>query len=533
MPTPSPPRTERLLLLAALLLVLGGFKLAFNPGIGRNSLDGDYYFQIARHVSEGDGLQTSLSLYHQGLQSFPHPTNAAPMWPLVLGYSGRLLGLYPAAVTLPELFYLVVLALLYRLAHRLAIAFGRDPALLAPGGVLTVGHAAVVVLGFNPVFFEFTSLPYTEGLAFVLLLSALLLGERAVSSGGWGAAVLAGIAAGAAFLTRSQLVGVLVGVPAAALLAGFARRRNFAVALVIGGAAALTIVPWVVFLAGWADPFHWKVMLGAYQATPEVEPFNSRVEVASTGEYLLNRWRGLVLAFRVGEPNSYFASFAWAIFLLPLAILQSLFDRERWAGLLRRACEPSRFLAVATPLTGALMLAPVHNAHFWYFKEWLFGFRHGLPLVLVLAAALAYLAAHGRPAVRWLALALVAGSLFDGARDLGVLQHRRFASGLLPPEPELVEWLAAHERSPAVITTNAQTLAAFSRAGYHWMVCREPATQTLALLEHAGADYVLQYPGEERCPFLRGLDDRLRTVETFEFQGARLVVKALRAPTAE
>ena len=85
-------RRQRLLLLALLMLGFLGLKLAFNPGIGRNSLDGDFYYQIARNVQEGRGLKTNLSLYHQGIKSFPQKTNMAPLWPLTLGYSGRWMG---------------------------------------------------------------------------------------------------------------------------------------------------------------------------------------------------------------------------------------------------------------------------------------------------------------------------------------------------------------------------------------------------------------------------------------------------------
>ena len=79
---------ERHVLLLILLCLLAALKWGYNPGLGRNALDGDYYYQIARHVAEGDGLVTSVSLYHQGFKELPHPINIYPLWPLLLGYSG-------------------------------------------------------------------------------------------------------------------------------------------------------------------------------------------------------------------------------------------------------------------------------------------------------------------------------------------------------------------------------------------------------------------------------------------------------------
>ena len=60
---PSPSR--RWWVLGVVLLGLLSLKLAFDPyPTGSHSHDGSFYYQIARHVSEGDGFQTSVALYH-------------------------------------------------------------------------------------------------------------------------------------------------------------------------------------------------------------------------------------------------------------------------------------------------------------------------------------------------------------------------------------------------------------------------------------------------------------------------------------
>ena len=88
-------KANRWILLLAILGALMALKLSFSPGVwwGR---DGIYFLQVARHVSEGEGLASNTSLYHQGFRSFPHRVNQSPIWPVVLGYSGRWFGLEPS-----------------------------------------------------------------------------------------------------------------------------------------------------------------------------------------------------------------------------------------------------------------------------------------------------------------------------------------------------------------------------------------------------------------------------------------------------
>jgi hypothetical protein len=87
----------RLAVLLLLLAGLGAAVFAYRPPLGRNALDACLYYQIARHVAEGDGVTTSASLYHQGLRDLPSPSTIYPLWPLALGGAGRLIGLDNAA----------------------------------------------------------------------------------------------------------------------------------------------------------------------------------------------------------------------------------------------------------------------------------------------------------------------------------------------------------------------------------------------------------------------------------------------------
>lgn len=506
---------------AVLLLLLAGLKLVFTPGLGHRSLDGNFYYQIARNVTEGEGLVTNVSIYHQGLEELPHPTNQNPLWPLVLGYSGRLLGLETAAVILPKLFYLLSLVLLYVLANRVARELtGRmdGDRVLADGSVLDYGHLAMLLFGLNPIYFRFTSLPYTEGLAFLLLFGVWWIGAAAARSGRSDLALAAGILAGCAFVTRSQLIGVPVSL--LAILAWWCRpaSENRWRPLVAAGVGLLApIAVWVGYLVRWVEPFRVDVMMGVgnYRETSELVGYTMRVGADSWWEWWRNRLGGLLTAFDPASENSYVSSFGAASWLVPLTLvllcLVLVGGRRPVASLPGRG--PLTYLGAALTVS---LLAPLHTMHFSFFKEWLFGWRHGLPMILAIVLAMPITLGLAHRYVRWLAAGLVVASLLTGSAAVARLLSTDFRPGLTAAEQQLVAWLERHSsEGPVAITTRAQTLAVFSRAGFHWTQCDDTAEQTQILLNETSARYVVAYGTETRCPFLADLRPRLEVVEVF------------------
>ncbi len=199
-------RYARWLLLALGLCALASVKLLYNPyPIGRHSDDGSLYFQVARHIANGDGLKTSVSLYNAGLRPLPHATHIYPLWPLVLGYTGRAIGLLRAAVIVPEILYFVALILLYSVVNSVARPLG-DPVVFRVRGVgiVDIGHITVAVFAINPVFFKYTSLPFTEGLAYSLLFAALIVIITGAARSSGVIALCGGALLGLAFLARSR-----------------------------------------------------------------------------------------------------------------------------------------------------------------------------------------------------------------------------------------------------------------------------------------------------------------------------------------
>ena len=139
-------------------------------------VDGGYYTEVAQHVRDGEGLVSNVSLYHFGYETFPYPTSVYPLWPWMLGTMARL-------VDIEILGHWVPLALSF-LAVVLAFLFGRrlwpDPLLSVPVPWLHAGHLFALALATHSEFVYFTSLPYTEGLCWVLMFGFLL---RVASSG--------------------------------------------------------------------------------------------------------------------------------------------------------------------------------------------------------------------------------------------------------------------------------------------------------------------------------------------------------------
>jgi len=526
---------NRAALLGLLLLLFGLSKASISPGLGRNALDGDFYFQIARNVSEGNGLTTNVSLYHQGLKSFPAKVSRSPLWPLTLGLSGKVASLETMAELLPEVLFLLDLLLLYLLTNRL-VRHVEDES--GPGrlrwGPIDLGHIAVLLMGTNRVFFEFTSVPYTEGLAFFFLFSALLTMDVALERRNVCWAAAAGMLAGLTFLTRAQLWAAAGVIPALFIIAAARDRVHVRTAVAASAGAALVGAGWAAYLLTWLDsPSLYQLAgLGGLRETPELAPFNSRAPDETILGYLSSRLRGLLIALDPRSPDSYVWSFGWVVFVVPLALLQLIDDRRAARRMLRWLTSTTGALALAMLISAIGALGPLHLTRFRFFKEWLFGWRHGLPFILLVVLALALLSVRAKRWGFWVVVALVLGSLVTGVRNVDRLLSRRFASGLLGGEKELVEWLDSQSPKPTVVTTNAQPLSVFSRANFHWMECREPSSQTRALLEHAGADYVLMYSYEGHCDFLKNLDKELAIYRVFRGRTSVAVLKPIQSRPA-
>ena len=290
-----------------LLLILAGLglaKLSYDIGTGPYGLDASFYFQLAQNVSQGEGVVTNVSLDHEGLATFPQRMMIYPLWPLVLGYAGRVLGMFTAAKLLPPIFYILDLLLLYVLANRLSTRLAGHSDLVDVGVIqLKVGHLFVLLLGLNTIFFAATSHPYTEGLAFLLAFGALLLLDYSAERRAVAFVGLCAVACGLAFLARSQMIVLGVGIGAALIINSLFERRYRLPSLVFLGVFSFFGLWW------WYRFIHTLPLDRA-----SIPAFQMWVEPVGWSGYLKERLQGVAVSFSLANPDSYVKLFGPAIF---------------------------------------------------------------------------------------------------------------------------------------------------------------------------------------------------------------------------
>jgi len=542
-PTARAARQGRIALLVLIFALLSVLKLVHAPPPDYYGPDGSTYFQVARHVYEGDGLRTSVSLYHQGLKDLPSPTTIYPLWPLLLGFAGRLLGLERAARVLPELLYLIDLALLYALSNRLARAWSQGEARIFRRVPIDLGHLAVLLFGLNLVFFRYSSLPYTDPLALGLTFAALLALARHLETCSVALAATSGALAAAAYLARTQMIVVPVAVIMTLAFAGrrgAARRRA---ALVAALAAAVVVLPWFVFLASFVrdpQPMMLVDVFTVHRETPEIAPVAwvaaPRSITALAGQVLT----GLRVAFSP-RGASYVKSFGVVAYAVPLALL-ALVLSARLRAAFAHSRERAAIAGTALCGLGLAVMANAAHSESDFARLWSFDHRHGLPFVVLVVSALACLlgttSASGALAtpgsrtgrvLRTCALALVALTLIAALWRLPELLAPR-GRGPTGTERALAQWLDTQPSPPVVIARRASRLAAMSRARFHWIACSDEPEVTRQLFRHAGAQYVVARRSDRRCGFLRGLAPELESVATFRGDGPVLELFRWRGP---
>jgi hypothetical protein len=471
------------------------------PGPGSDS---SYYFQVARHVAAGDGLVTSVSAYRQGLPHLPAPSLIYPLWPAVLGAVGAATDIDLAAMWLPRFLYLTALALLYVLGNDVARSWGSNAGVLSQRWPwVDVGHLLVVLFGTNPIFFGFTSSAFTEGLAFSLLFGcaiAVIRSLRRPHSLGW--AIVAGALAGLAYLARTQFLPVLALVPAVLLVLG--GRASWRPAAVAQLAALSLSVPWMIYMAGILDHFR-PIQLADFaliHETPELPPFDWHVHSASWLGLLADRARGVRVAFDYHSEASYVRSFGLSAYLPVVALLTWWAEAARKRDLLS-ALTSSRAAGVVVCLAlAAGPLAALHMTHADRYGGWFFSFRQGLPLVLVIAAASAYLLARGSASARAVALAILLHSSASGALEIRSAMINRNDSPAMPASNlALAHWIDARAGERMFLSTRALALGAETHGRFHEVIC-DAEILPLATYASIGVDTVIMYAADSNCASL-------------------------------
>lgn len=480
-------KLTRIVLLLLLLAPFVGLKIMHTPGARNFGLDAAYWYQVARNVAEGEGLVTSVSLYHAALEPLPQRSPMIyPAWPLLLGYTGRVMGMMSAALLLPKLFYLLDLALLYMLSVAVTRSMGglQRPSLIFPAGTLVV-----LLFAANEMFFYATAHPYSEGLAFAAAFSAFLCFDQTVRHREMSWALASGFFAGLAFLSRTQMFSVGAGIGLVLLWHAARDRRSLRLLIAAALPLAAMVTWWYLFI------------FNAPVQRADVAWFQMWVETDTFWEWLTDRMTGFIVGFHAFSSLSYVKLFGPAAYLPPLA-LASVGLRKLSA---RSEDSPSQPGSVASALilTGVISFATLNLFHEQFFLPWLFGWRHGLPYLFLILPSIAYFLLPARHRwVRWAVILVVVFSAVLGLKSIVETTGDRQNMSPLPAEVEMFQWLDQnHPGVPTLLTTHAQNLAVFSDANFHWTTCEDSPEQTLEMIERLPIDYVIVYRGEERCPY--------------------------------
>lgn len=480
---------------------------------GPYGVDASYYYQIATHVMRGDGLVTTASLYLEGWQ-LPARIGIYPLWPLLLGSAGRLWGLPTVAAVLPQILYVLTLIALYLFSRMVALDLGALRLSTRP--LPDAAHLVVALFGLNRLFFASTVHPYTEGLAFACATASFWMLGRFERSRELRWSVGAGLLAALAFLARAQMLWIAVGTICAFVMLATRNRTLMRGAGSYGVAAAAGVLPWIVYLR-YVPGFESFTGYGSLSQRVQLPPFQMYVPAATMGEWLIDRAAGFAVMFHMGSPMSYVSSFGIAALLVPAAAIVAMW-RVRKGG----PKSPS-LLVVALTISGTLFLLNLTMYRGQFFLEWLFGWRHGLPLIFLLAVAVPFLVSISKGISRVLVLAVVVISIAMNASAL-MAYIRAPAPSLLPQERAMIQWMNSLPGTKTFITTRAQIFATYSNMHFHWIDCSVDASTTMMMLERLPIDYVIVYENERGCAFIEPIESHFRPAAVFGPAGRRIFV---------
>ncbi len=432
---------KRSLLFIAILLICLLLKVRANLRAFYTSIDGGLYTDIAEHVRAGDGLVTDISPYHHGYTYFPHPTAIYPLWPLVYGYSARIFPLQAVGYWYPTLGYFMALVFAYLWGNDLARRYKKPVAQIhnaqrLPGAersheraeldgsekcvarilsYVTPGHALVLLLGFNKNFFQFTSLPYTEGLAISLLFGALwrlnhVIGSRSVIH-----AIEMGIWFAALTLARSQfiIVGLAIWVGLGWGIVREPKRIHWA-------RLGISIIVFVGLIGiqyqriSYYVPQKRLISLFRYDAA-QANELLSPVETMAIPRGLKGRLQDQLEAIKQAYSPfgewSYARSYYLLPYLWPISIL--LVARSIWHKMKGRrikivgtkAIFSDQYIVFLVCLSAGILLS-LSLMHLNIYREWYFKSRQGLIVVIPFFLGWLFLALQKHK--RWSAIALIA-----------------------------------------------------------------------------------------------------------------------------
>lgn len=426
------------LILSGLFLVLVLYKFSMaksHVAAFYVSEDGSYYYDLIDNLLAGRGFVTNISPFHQGLPTFPYPSIVYPVWPLLAAGVAMLFGKTFALFYLPPVLFFLSLVLAFwvgRTYYPRAL-FQLDQTSIHGGHILVLGFAT------HAAYFLFTSRPYTEGLAYATLLLGLRVAHAFFERPNWKNAALLGFVSGAAVLTRSQnillLVGIVGSVAVVILLRPSSRSRFLLPTIVLLVAFGFSLLPEILWLrqpalqAGFGD----FLKFSSYQHQPGLLPPVESPEPSGLRSRILDFFASFPVAFSRQGPYGYYLSFGLYCWAAPLLVVIGSYPAFRLLRTKRavgfsefsEAIESGRagpwIFAVCFAVGSAVTLHLIHlnsPSHEWYFPS-----RHGLPAVFLFALCWGALFRIARACP--LVLALVLATLtYNGMYRMGKVERQ-------------------------------------------------------------------------------------------------------------
>jgi len=386
------------------------------------------------------------------------------------------------AIWLPTYFYLLSLILAYFWANKIW-----TERLFAKFPNLNAGHFLVIFLGLNSSYFLFTSRPYTEGLAFVLLFSFLLRSHSLLKSPRILNGLEIGIWLGLLLLTRSQWLIVVVAVTIAYVFAIFGKQNRYlylGMALTSATSLMLVLLPFWVYVAGiseetrWFNFFHFSARPNSLLSIPAFA-----INESSFSEFLKDRLSGFSVAFGYLNRYGYFSIFHEFIYLIPVAFIVLLTSlRQLTVQKIKSfvaAVEQNDKVAWYLPVLIAIgAFAVIHLLHNDYISEWYFRRRHAIPVVLLVFFSFIYLVRRKSRLLNFVLFTILfSGTMLGLVRNIYIVKNQQHETALEFERGNLAEWLEGERKSAgrkaltiAVSDNEGQRLVWRTRKiNYHWV----------------------------------------------------------------
>jgi hypothetical protein len=463
-------------------------------------MDATYYAHLGKELSLGRGLTTRVSLWHQVL-TLPHCSFVYPVLPLMLGVIGWMTSPDTAFWLVPETGYVVAVLLYLLLSLKVCQAFEivlmkpiktRTPSTLIP----ILPFIPALLLASNFIFFQISSVPYTEALAIPLTFLALLLAPHAIRTGGFLRCYLIGVILGLTFLTRSQMLFLLPAFAIVFTLSGSSRKQGLlaVLALLLGWLTCSGV--WLIYM-GFMMPqltFGEFFDFASYREIKDIPPFEWRREVTSVLSALHLSLRSFTVAFNPYHHQSYFKVFGLTT-LLPLVLIYYL-PRLVYDIVLRH--DPERRSAalfiVLIIVSAVSVLTPVHLTESVSpeLLQWLFYWKQGLLFSLLVLVAfygtIFLIPRAGIPVLLFISASTVILGVWHLARDFN---DTYLHASLAAEYPEMTQWIRQQHPQARYLSYEPRVLAYYSDAYFYWIGCDSTQEVAHKMLSKVPIDFVL------------------------------------------